>query len=46
MLKVAALFNSDREAARDEALGFDHVERASIEPAVQLIERLKSGSAP
>ena len=42
MLKIAALFNPDREAAREEALGFDYVNQESIAPAVALIEELKA----
>lgn len=45
MLKIAALFNPDREAAREEALGFDYVNQESIAPAVALIEGLKASEA-
>ncbi len=42
MLKIAALFNPDRAAAKEEAMGFDYMDRESIAPAVTLIEELKA----
>ncbi len=45
MLKIAALFNRDRQAAKEEAQGFDYMDRDSIVPAVALIEELKARGA-
>ena len=45
MLKIAALFNPDRQAAKEEAEGFDYMDRDSIAPAVTLIEKLKARGA-
>ena len=42
MLKFAAAVNSDKQAAKEEAEGFDYMDRESIAPAVALIERLKT----
>ncbi|MFL0356058.1 flavodoxin domain-containing protein [Erythrobacter sp. GH1-10] len=41
MLQIAAFFNPDKQAAKEEAEGFDFVDRTSIAPALALIEDLK-----
>ncbi|NNE80318.1 MAG: hypothetical protein HKN18_08615 [Silicimonas sp.] len=45
MLIVGGLFNPDRKAGREELKGFDFMDKASIQPVVDLIERWKSGEA-
>ena len=41
MLKIAALMNPDKQAAKEEAQGFDYMDRASIAPAVALVRGLQ-----
>ena len=43
MLKIGALLNPDREASKEERHGFDHMDKASIQPLVDLIERYEAG---
>ncbi len=41
-LKMGALMNTDPEARREELEGFDHMDRSSIAPILQLAERFRS----
>jgi len=41
MLIIGGLFNPDRKAGREELQGFDYVDKASIQPVVDLIESWK-----
>lgn len=45
MLIIGSLMNRDRQAAREELHGFDFMERESIGPVVELVERFKAGEA-
>ena len=38
ILKIGGLLNPDREAAKEERHGFDHMDKASIRPIVELTE--------
>lgn len=40
MLKIAGLMNRDRKVGREEATGFDYMDRASIDPLVARIGEL------
>lgn len=46
LLVVGGLFNPDRKAGREEIQGFDFMEKASIEPVVDLINTLKARDGP
>ncbi len=46
MLIVAGLMNSDRQAAQEEMNGFDYMDRASIQPIVDLIKDLQAANGP
>ena len=41
MLIIAGLLNRDKSVARDELQGFDYMDKSSIAPIVEHIERLK-----
>ena len=45
MLTIAGLANRDRQAAREEMHGFDFMDRASIQPVVDMIEEFKRADA-
>ena len=40
MLTIASLFNRDRKAAKEEAQGFDYVDKTKIVPIVERIKEL------
>jgi len=42
MLQIAAKFNKDRKAAREEGEGFDYMDRSSIEPIVKIVRQWQS----
>ncbi|MBO0323243.1 hypothetical protein J0X14_13120 [Muricauda sp. CAU 1633] len=41
MLWIGSLMNPNPDASRDERLGFDYMDKSSIEPIVRLIEQLQ-----
>lgn len=41
MLFIASVFNRDAEASKDERYGFDYVDKNSIEPILQLINKIQ-----
>lgn len=46
MLIIAGLTNKDRKAGREELKGFDFMDKDSIQPVVDAVERLKRGDTP
>ncbi|MEL6866793.1 MAG: flavodoxin domain-containing protein [Bacteroidota bacterium] len=42
MLWIGSLFNSNREASKDERYGFDYMDKSSIEPIVKRIKELQA----
>lgn len=44
MLIVGGMFNPDRKAGREELQGFDFMDRNSIQPIVDMIEKCKSNN--
>ncbi|MEP2934863.1 MAG: flavodoxin domain-containing protein [Gilvibacter sp.] len=46
ILWVGSLINSDPEASKEERFGFDHVNKASIEPIVNLIKEYQGSKMP
>lgn len=44
MLRIAATFNRDRQAAREELEGFDYMDESSIEPIVERIGELDAAA--
>jgi hypothetical protein len=38
-LYIASLFNPNPEASKDERYGFDYMDKSSIEPIVEIIQR-------
>ena len=46
ILKAGALMNRDRQASEEEMRGFDHMDRSSIQPILELVERYKAASGP
>ncbi len=45
MLIIGGLFNPDRKAGREELHGFDYMDKASVQPVVDLIERWRHSNA-
>jgi len=42
MLWIGSLINPNPDASKDERLGFDYMDKSSIEPIVKLIEQIQS----
>lgn len=42
ILWIGSLLNSDPKASKEERYGFDHMDKASIEPIVKLVEQFQS----
>lgn len=41
MLKIAAFFNRDRKASKEESQGFDYMDKSSISPIVSLVREFQ-----
>ena len=46
ILRIGALMNRDPEAKKDEMVGFDYMDRSSIEPIVTLVQQYQSSGEP
>jgi len=45
LLKIGAILNKDPEARKQELEGFDFMDKSSIEPIINLIQKIKSSEA-
>ena len=46
ILWMGSLFNPDPEASKEERQGFDHVDKESIEPIIELVNQFKHSEVP